>query len=55
MRLLSADAKKNELIVACGAGALNVIELIPEGKQKMKSADYIRGRQISVGDVLTKE
>ena len=51
-KILSADAKKNELIVACGAGALNVIELIPEGKQKMMCGDYIRGRQISEGDVL---
>ena len=53
--VIRADAKNNELIAACGDGALNIIELIPEGKQKMKSADYIRGRQISEEDVLTKE
>lgn len=50
-----ADAKENKLIVACGDGALNIIELIPEGKQKMKSADYIRGRQIAAGDMLGLE
>ena len=53
--VLAADAKNNSLIVACGEGALDVKELIPEGKQKMKSADYIRGRQISEGDILSKE
>lgn len=53
--VLSADAKQNSLIVACGDGALDIKELIPEGKQKMKSADYIRGRQISEGDILSKE
>ncbi len=53
--VIGADAKSDRLTVACGDGALRIIELIPEGKQKMKSADYIRGRQISVGDVLTKE
>ena len=50
--VLKADAKNNSLIVACGEGALDIKELIPEGKQKMKSADYIRGRQIKEGDIL---
>ena len=53
--VLKADAKNNSLIVACGEGALDIKELVPEGKQKMKSADYIRGRQISEGDFLSKE
>ena len=53
--VLTADAKNNSLIVACGDGALDIKELIPEGKQKMKSADYIRGRQINEGDILSKE
>ena len=53
--VISADAKQNSLIVACSDGALDIKELIPEGKQKMKSADYIRGRQISEGDILSKE
>ena len=50
--VILTDAKENRLIVACGDGALNITELIPEGKQNMKSGDYIRGRQISKGDIL---
>ena len=50
--MLIADAKNDRLVVACGEGALDIKELIPEGKQKMKSADYIRGRQIKEGDIL---
>lgn len=53
--ILAADAKNNSLIAACGDGALDIKELIPEGKQKMKSADYIRGRQIKEGDFLSLE
>ena len=53
--VVSADAKNNSLTVACFDGALDIKELIPEGKQKMKSADYIRGRQIKEGDILSKE
>ncbi len=53
--VIKADARSNELTVACGEGALRIIELIPEGKQKMSAGDYIRGRQIASGDILVKE
>lgn len=51
--VIRADAKNGVLTVACGEGALNIKELIPEGKQKMSCADYIRGRQINEGDILS--
>ena len=38
--------------VACGDGALELLGLLPEGKGRMSAADFIRGRRISVGDVL---
>lgn len=38
--------------VACGVGAIDVLRVIPEGKKPMDSADFIRGRQISVSDKL---
>ena len=38
--------------VACGEGALLVKEVIPEGKGKMTAGDLIRGRKVSLGDVL---
>ncbi len=48
--VIEADKK---LIVACGNGtALEICELVPEGKQKMNAADYLRGRKLFCGDIL---
>ncbi len=41
-----------EFIVACGDGALRVVGVIPEGKGKMSAGDFVRGRKVSVGDIL---
>ncbi len=39
--------------VACGDGSvLELLGVLPEGKGRMNAADYIRGRRLSVGDVL---
>ena len=38
--------------VACGTGALRVTSVIPEGKGRMSSGDFIRGRKINKGDIL---
>lgn len=38
--------------VACGAGALDIVSLKPEGKGEMTAADYLRGRKLSVGEAL---
>lgn len=46
------EAEKR-LLVACGNGTvLGISELVPEGKQKMAAADYLRGRKLFCGDVL---
>ena len=39
--------------VACGEGALRVLSVIPEGKGRMTAGDFIRGRKINIGDVLS--
>lgn len=39
--------------VACGEGVLSLLRVLPEGKGRMDAADFIRGRRISVGDVLS--
>jgi methionyl-tRNA formyltransferase len=39
--------------VACGEGALKITAVIPEGKGKMSSGDFIRGRKINKGDILS--
>ena len=43
---------KNGFYVKCSDGAILVTEVIPEGKGKMRGADLVRGRKITVGDVL---
>ena len=41
-----------EILVSCGKGTLALTSVIPEGKKRMPAADYIRGRKLSVGDLL---
>ncbi len=43
---------EGEIIISCGEGLLSVTGVIPEGKKRMSSADFIRGRKVAVGDVL---
>ena len=38
--------------VACGTGSVIFTVVTPEGKGRMNAADYIRGRKLSVGDLL---
>lgn len=40
------------ITVACGEGAIALLTVLPEGKKKMSSADFINGRKLSVGDIL---
>ena len=47
--VLSLDG---EIVVACGEGSVAFTRVLPEGKGRMSAADYIRGRKISVGDIL---
>ena len=46
------DKGEGEIVLSCGDGCISVTGVVPEGKKPMKSADYIRGRRISVGDIL---
>lgn len=38
--------------VATGEGVLHLLRILPEGKSRMDAADFIRGRKLSVGDLL---
>ena len=40
------------ITVGCGEGALDLLSVIPEGKKKMRAADFINGRGIHVGERL---
>ena len=37
------------LIVACGSGSVEIIELQPEGKKRMTAKDYLTGHTLTVG------
>lgn len=40
------------ITVACGTGAVRLIEVVPEGKSRMSAAAFINGRKIGTGEVL---
>ncbi len=40
------------ITVACGRGAIALLSVLPEGKKRMRAADFINGRGVRVGDVL---
>lgn len=39
--------------VACSKGSVNILTLLPEGKSRMSAADFVRGRKIQLGDILS--
>lgn len=52
--VLALDASaEGGIEVACADGTLWLTRIVPEGKAAMAAADYIRGRRISQGDVLS--
>lgn len=42
-----------DVLVACGKGTIALTQVIPEGKKRMPAADYIRGRKLNLGDLLS--
>ena len=41
-----------KITVGAGSGSMDILSVIPEGRGRMTAADFIRGRKISLGDVL---
>lgn len=52
--VLLCDAAKNRIEVACRVGSVAITGVLPEGKSRMRAADFINGRKIAEGDRLTK-
>ena len=42
-----------DIKVACGRGILSFLTVVPEGKGRMGAADFVRGRKIAEGDLLS--
>ena len=47
-----ASLENGKIRVLCSRGSINILKVLPEGKGKMTSADFIRGRKINEGDIL---
>lgn len=43
----------DDIKVVCGKGILSLLTVVPEGKGRMAAADYVRGRKIAEGDLLS--
>lgn len=43
---------ENGITVACRTGSVTVTGVLPEGKGRMSACDYVRGRRLSVHDIL---
>ena len=40
------------ICVACGRGSVRLCRVLPEGKSRMSAQDFVRGRRVSLGDIL---
>ena len=40
------------ITVACAVGSVRLLTVLPEGKSRMAAEDFVRGRKVSLGDVL---
>ncbi|MCB0350361.1 MAG: methionyl-tRNA formyltransferase [Bdellovibrionales bacterium] len=47
------EVAKDSFVVACGEGALRVLEVQPESRAKMSVEDYLRGHSVQKGDMLS--
>jgi len=45
--ILQAD--KKALIIACGEGALEILSLIPQGKNEMSGPAFLNGHRLNTG------
>ncbi len=53
-QVLAADPKSG-LVIACGEGAVRILELQAPGGKKMSAEDYLRGHGIPVGTILESD
>ena len=44
---------ENGIEVACAIGSVRLLRVVPEGKSRMNASDFVRGRNILVGDILS--
>ena len=49
------EVTKNEIKVACGTGAIAILELQLEGKKRMTAHDFLLGVKVQVGDLFSRQ
>ncbi len=42
-------------VVACGENSVEIVELQPEGKKRMKSDAFLAGHKLNIGDIIGQE
>ena len=52
--VITADPKGG-LVIACGSGAVRILEIQAPGGKRMKPEDYLRGHSIAVGTDLKED
>ena len=52
--ILTADVKAG-LVIACGSGAVEIVQLQAPGGKPMNARDYLRGHTMAVGTVLKED
>jgi methionyl-tRNA formyltransferase len=48
--VIAVDA--SAITVACGTGAVQILEIQPESRSRMTTADFLRGHSVKVGDLF---
>jgi methionyl-tRNA formyltransferase len=46
------QADKKGLIIACGSGALELLEIVPQGKREMTGTAFLNGYPLEKGSVV---
>ena len=49
------EVTKNEIVVACGEGAIRILELQLEGKKRMTAHDFLLGVKVQAGDCFASQ
>ena len=48
--IIKVEAKAGKVLVRAGSGCMELLEIQPEGKRRMKIAEYLKGYKLKVGD-----
>ena len=51
---LAAITERSPLRIACGTGALELLDLQPEGKRAMSAQEYLNGQPLAIGEKLER-